>query len=262
MRKILFCDVDGTILRDGERISLEDWKALNKARDAGCLLVFCTSRNRESAREVLRRCRLSYDCLIANNGSRIEDFQENLLFHKTFSHQTGIELLQDCLGLGKYEISFYDPGRNREFILGKEEKWDWQETEFFREAQKTEAFEMVSVKMPKEARVHLKFVRIGNQIRGRFGRNIQVSLNTFSLDMTPGWQSKGTGVLNLLWMLGGNYETASIGDSSNDVSMFEITDCSYTFRHCENWVKDRAGCQVDSVCEAVERFLGRQINDK
>ena len=47
----------------------------------------------------------------------------------------------------------------------------------------------------------------------------------------------------------------AVGDSLNDISMFNITDNSYTFNQVEEIVKPYANYIVDHVYEVVEDML-------
>ncbi|MDU5411955.1 MAG: HAD hydrolase family protein, partial [Clostridium perfringens] len=47
----------------------------------------------------------------------------------------------------------------------------------------------------------------------------------------------------------------TIGDSFNDISMFEITDNSYTFNRAEEGVKAHANNHVDYVHEIVDHII-------
>lgn len=90
MRKILFCDIDGTLVHGDSLYSLRDWEALGRMRKAGHLIVYCTARNRREAYSVIQRFHLPYDYLILNNGSQIEDRAGLELYNHPLSHDSGI----------------------------------------------------------------------------------------------------------------------------------------------------------------------------
>ena len=83
MQKILFCDLDKTLIFGNHLHSPKDLESLREFQRSGNLLVCCTARNKAEADSVIQKFSLPYDYLILNNGSRIEDAYGTELFSRT-----------------------------------------------------------------------------------------------------------------------------------------------------------------------------------
>ena len=70
------------------------------------------------------------------------------------------------------------------------------------------------------------------------------TLNMHYLDITPSGCTKGTGISNLVSLLNEDVVSYAIGDSYNDISMFEHADHGYTFNK-----------QVDYLSELIDEML-------
>ena len=97
MQKIVFCDLDKTLIFGNHLHSPKDLESLRKFRRSGNLLVYCTVRNKAEADSVIRQFSLPYDYLILNNGSRIEDAYGTELFSRTIPRQP----VHQLVGQGK-----------------------------------------------------------------------------------------------------------------------------------------------------------------
>ncbi len=75
------------------------------------------------------------------------------------------------------------------------------------------------------------------------------------VDIMPRGVSKGSALRRLMehLQIEAN-EVACIGDSFNDISMFEVTPHSFTLHHAHPYVKERANHIVRSVEEAIMKL--------
>ena len=80
MKKILFCDMDGTIINESGLLYSKDKEMIKRFRDAGNIFVFNTGRNIEEVRGEINKHDLAYDYLILNNGAQIMNKDEAVLY--------------------------------------------------------------------------------------------------------------------------------------------------------------------------------------
>ena len=75
------------------------------------------------------------------------------------------------------------------------------------------------------------------------------------VDIMPRGVSKGSALRRLMehLQIEAN-EVACIGDSFNDISMFEVTPHSFTLHHAHPYVKEKANHIVRSVEEAIMKL--------
>lgn len=91
-------------------------------------------------------------------------------------------------------------------------------------------------------------------------KNYEINVTTSDSDMIdigPPNSSKGISILELCDRYGiSNEDLIVVGDSENDVAMFEITDKSYCISHAEPAVLEKASRVVKSVKDVVDIELG------
>lgn len=89
--------------------------------------------------------------------------------------------------------------------------------------------------------------------------NLQVIITTSDIDMIdigPLNSSKGISILELCQRYHIKHEDLIVvGDSANDVPMFEITENSYCIVHADDHVFEKAKFQVKTVQEVIEKEL-------
>ena len=111
----------------------------------------------------------------------------------------------------------------------------------------------IAVLTPSENREILKEIIMN--------RNFDVSISTSeinTIDIGPKNSSKGMSIHELCDHYGINRDQVIVvGDSNNDVPMFEITDNSYCINHAEPEVLKKAANIVESVKEVIEIELGK-----
>lgn len=262
MKKILFSDMDGTVIDGNQLLSNKDLEMLCKMRAAGHLVVFCTGRNHLEAMTAIEQHKLPYDYLILNNGSHIICNNGVELFKRTIPQELGLKILNFCINLKDYYVYFYNAERNLNcgILNGVTMGYDGDsytslDTQFMEEAGNAADFDIISIKPLNPKQSFSKLVGISNQIHDAFGRDVEITLNASFLDLTPIGQTKGTGLCKLVSLLNEDFETYCIGDSYNDISMFQSVKYSYTFNRCSYEIKKEVNACVDYVYEAIDDIL-------
>ena len=97
---------------------------------------------------------------------------------------------------------------------------------------------------------------IKNSIISKYGKSFEAFRNLFFIDIAPKNCSKGNGLKNILSLDNISKERLyAIGDSFNDLSMFELTNNSFTFHHVEEHIKNIANNHVSDVSECIYRIM-------
>lgn len=90
----------------------------------------------------------------------------------------------------------------------------------------------------------------------KYGHAVEAFRNQYFVDIAPKDCSKGNGLKKLLELNNLDIEKLyAIGDSYNDLSMFNLTNNSFTFHHVEEQLKGYANNHVSSVSECIEKML-------
>ncbi len=102
----------------------------------------------------------------------------------------------------------------------------------------------------------IKAEKIKDEIIKKYGEHVEAYRNQFFVDIVPKGCSKGNALKRILEVEDMSKDDLYVvGDSFNDVSMFNITHNSYTFNDSEEKVKEYANHEVDYVYEVIEALL-------
>ena len=99
---------------------------------------------------------------------------------------------------------------------------------------------------------------VKQKLRDKFSHLVEIVSSDLDLiNITPKGCTKGNGILKLMEKHHLKIEDVGVvGDSDNDVNMFEVTRFSYCMDHSEEIVKNKASKVVKSVAEAIIDFAG------
>lgn len=258
MKKILFSDIDGTILENFNPISKRDQEAISRLRKEGHYFAFCTGRNYQETKVISHF--FEYDYMVLNNGAMIVDKDDQILLRKQVKNEVAKKILRHCLKKYPYlNYSFYD-GNHTYMYFGKDhtclltehgfEKIDEDFVDLFENMK--DDFDIFCVDHP-EGKLD-EVLEIQKYIDENY-KGVHGTLNTKFLDITVDHCSKGTGLLELTSLVDEKAETYCIGDSYNDISMFQTAMHSYTFHRVEDELKKYTEKQVDYVYELIEDML-------
>jgi len=101
MKKIVFLDVDGTLVNDNGVIPFSAEEAVKKAREKGNEIFLCTGRSlAEIYQHILD---IGFDGIIAAGGGYVE-YKNNVIFHETIDNNYLIEAVEF---FEKNDIDFY-----------------------------------------------------------------------------------------------------------------------------------------------------------
>lgn len=262
MKKILFSDIDGTIIDKDQPLCQKDQKAIAKLRQSGQLFAYCTGRNYQETKVISHF--FEYDYMVLNNGAMIVDRNDQVIFRKQIANHIAKKILNYCLERYPYmHYSFYDGVNTYVYYAPDDVRVLSQngyvkvEADFLDLVNKmSDDFDIFCAEHPDGQMEEIYEIQkyIDENYPGVHG-----TINTRFLDVTVDHCSKGTGLLALAELIDGPVETYCVGDSYNDISMFLAADHPYTFHRVEDSVKKHTEQQVDFVYEIVEKMLGEKV---
>ena len=109
--KILFTDLDGTLLNDEKEVTAGNQAAIDRALEQGHKIVVTTGRPLASGLDIAERIGLTKEgCyVIAFNGGQIYDpFHKKTIYGKTFSKEVAKPLFQEAMDRGLHIQSYSD----------------------------------------------------------------------------------------------------------------------------------------------------------
>ena len=263
-RKLFISDLDGTLYWDGRQFTRqatrESLDALRRWREAGNLFAIATSRIHLWREPLIRELGFPFDYLGSNgtdlffaDGGRsthptsvrdfltVCDWVRETRLDGTVKIYTNGQWVNSSCGL----YPFTEPGRMR--IAQKTGKTVAQVS-----LSPTDTGLNMSLILPetllKDAQAALKPLL--------HGRLEIVASDYDNLDFVPAGCGKGLAISRLAVHYGLPRENVIvIGDSENDISMFEAAGYSYAMSHAAAEVQSKASATADSVAEAIELSL-------
>lgn len=258
--KILFSDLDGTLLHQNESISDINIQKMKELKEQGHLIALCTGRNIMETKHVVEHIDLPFDYLVLNNGGHILNDRYETLYEKKIDHLVGVDILDHttkyagmwsyfCDGIINYGYKdgiTIDHGDYKQPIIDQD---------FHQVYHDVDHFQIIAFNQDNEEIDDAK--KCYDYIVDNYGDQVEAYFNTHYVDVVPQGCSKGTGVKTLLSLLDQDIdEVYAIGDSFNDVSMIKEADHGYTFYHSEDDIKKHTDHYVHYVHELIDDMLG------
>lgn len=257
--KILVSDLDGTLVREN-KISLKDLEAINILKENGHKFIVATGRTFDGVNILAEKFKFTYDYLVLCNGSIVMNSKHEIIYKKSISNTLVLDILKHYLTVENIAI-YLDNGINTYVPEGK---YDDLLVDCYANSIKilndqdllslTSEMQIIGINSVDKSME--KAEKIRNELLEKYGDYIEVYRNTYFLDIVPKGCSKGEGLSKLLKELDCELNRVyTIGDSFNDVSMFQLTENSYTFHHAEEAIKASTKNHVHYVHECVSHML-------
>lgn len=269
---LIFTDLDGTLLfhekqENGERIQYikpEDLAALKKLRESGHIIVIATGRELIGIRRFLRESFVAFDYYVGSNGSLILDEHFREIERTYLPKDVLVELIRfieqsypqmEMMGTDGENMSFFGKKyTNSQVETGEKEAIITNFTEF---QQNDANFIMMNAHPSAEVKVDREafIVELEQKANALFGDRINMFHNQDFLDFVPLNVSKGNAVEKLAAKLDIPLENVYvIGDSWNDVSMFETDANSFSFFHADDAIQKKVQNIVHTFADMVSQI--------
>lgn len=266
--KYLACDLDGTLLKEDHSISKENIDAIIKFKEAGNKFIISTGRNVDSIYDVFKDYpEIEYDYIVACNGSIVLDKNKEVIMNEYIESDIAEGVFNDFIDEKDVCIHFEADGQHYlleskgiectsshskeidEMVLYFKDRISVED--LLSEKRRYSFISVFSTKKDIELAEKAKDLLIE-----KYGQGLEAFRNQYFVDIAPKNCSKGNGLRKLLEINNvGTDSLYAIGDSYNDVSMFELTKNSYTFHHVEENLKNIANNHVSSVKECIESII-------
>lgn len=267
-RKILFTDLDGTLLNDKKQISERTKKALYALNERGHILVFTTGRPLSSVLEVRTALDLCFpdSYIIAYNGSLIWHCDSNTPVIEHVIHMDDVRsILAETRALGVHCHTY----ENDTIIFERERtELSYYRTHIHLPARIVSDIPSALQKEPyKLISIHLKDHALLEELQSRVlaklsERITAVFSNEYYLEFYPIASGKGNAVKSLCDQLRIPIsDAAAIGDESNDISMLDAAGFGCAMANATPLVKEHADFITthdnnhDGICDLLEYFF-------
>jgi len=263
--KILFSDLDGTLIRHGQSISQKNIDMMKELKRQGHLIVLCTGRNIMEIKHVTEHIDFPFDYLILNNGGHILDNHFVTIYEKVIDKQVGIDILKHTTAYARLWSYFCDGHVNYGYKNGVcidhgIENAPIIDIDFKQAYMNVDHFQIISFHQDDEGITLCK--KCVQYIKKNYENFVEVCFNKHNVDVVPVACTKSTGMKTLLSLIHEKIdEIYAVGDSYNDISMIQQSDCGYTFDYADEEVKNEAKHHVHFVYEVIEDMLGGNYNE-
>lgn len=266
--KILFTDLDGTLLNDQKQISKGNLTAIHKSLDCGHKIVISTGRALISARKQAETLGLTMPgCyIIAFNGACIYDIHaKKVIFSQTIPVDYVYALFEEAHRQGIH-IQTYDDTQvltesenENLFHYCRNTGMDYKVVSSIRNTMTTPPYKLLAV----DYQHHTSLVQFQDHIHNWSEGKVDSYFSCDSLleIIAPGI-SKGNAIIRLCEKLQIPLEsTISAGDADNDISMLQTTHTSVVMKNANPHMHAYATYITehdnnhDGVAEAIYKFM-------
>ena len=269
--RILFTDLDGTMLNDQKEITPGNQAAVDAALREGHKIVVSTGRPLASGKMVAERIGLTREgCyVISFNGSQIYDmYHQKTVYEKTFPMEIGKKIYRDAMAQGihihaysdTHVLSVKDTEELHRYVKGTGMPYQIVpdvEAAFVREPHKILAISFDD--RPKLERFREKVLEeFGDTVESFFSNNAY-------LEIVPRGVSKGFAVRWMCEYLGIPLENSvAAGDAPNDIEMLEAAHVGAVMQNAFPGVKEHGDYVTerdnnhDGAAEIIEKFILRK----
>lgn len=280
---IIAIDLDGTLLTTNHEISQENIEAIKQAQKSGNKVVIATGRAHEDARQIIKQTGLSLP-IISANGATIHSPEGTELFSSVISSKEADRIIP---WLEKnnyyYELTckngIYTQKTGKE-ILEQEMKEISEEKhpliQYAYDTQMTQAgvvqFDTYQTIHEDERRIYKIFIltfdeekrRVGWERLSEMSELTIVYSSKYNLELHNPESSKGKALQYISKLLDSDLDVSmAVGDSGNDLSMFEVVSNSYAMENADDTIKSHTTSttttnETHGVAKAIEEFLGKR----
>ncbi len=266
--KILFVDLDATLLRDDKSVSERNREAIRRMLAEGHYIALATGRPVESGRAVARELGLTLPgCyMVAFNGAVLYDCSaDRVLLKRSLPIDVVQELFERAKKAGLYAQTY----TNTDIVTTKHSK----ELDYYRarsglsyklsenvlDILEEEPQKVLMIALERRERL-MKFQK--NNLRWERGKCNSFFSCPEYLEYCPLDTSKGTGVEYLTQILNMPLDaTIAVGDEQNDLPMLQAAHISVAMKNGIQELKNMADYVTendnnhDAIAEVIEKFI-------
>lgn len=256
--KYIFCDLDGTLLHDFYRVDDKDIAALKRAYKQGYLISIATGRLDYEINGFMEKYGI-HGYRISQNGGIVFNDRNEIVYESLLKTEEVRMILDAIKGL---PVLVFIQTEN-EYLVPKRIQMieDFEKNQpFARYIEKPDVFEVldelriVTVSLWTEKDQNIEIKRVLDHC---LPESIMTYVSSeYTIDITNALNSKGNAIKQLAKSNSIEMnDVYTIGDSFNDISMFEITPHSFVMKKAKPQVKEKATHVVSSVADAIDLIL-------
>ena len=265
MYKIVFIDIDGTLMNDKKQITKKTRDIINKLSNKGIIVVICSGRAREYAINISKEINFS-NYIISSNGGEVFDYRNNkIIYENEIDNDTIISLYNVVESYDASIIMNTNNGRVTNKRTKSECKIMENKISDFLKDNKVVQLVIVDDDLEKIQRIKKELdkysdLKIVNASKWLYNKKVKITKSTF-IDIANKDTCKGEAVRKLCNYLNIELNKAiALGDSYNDLSMFEIVGKSVAMGNATEDIKSAVNeVTLTNNNDGVATFLEKQF---
>ena len=256
--KIIFIDIDGTLVDDEKRISEETINIIKNLKENGIFTVLTSGKPYESIRTFSEKC-YAIPYLIASNGAIVRNLEKNIdIFNKNIEKDTAIKILSMIKESNLYTMVTISgnlvvdeekygvvPKNRPEVIIGESLQKCFKETD-----KPIIKFSIIDGDKNKISKIREKIIEQFDVsvtqidvfgVPKSFRKKGEDYPNPYCVDVMPKGVTKAEAIKEIVKYLGINLsETIAFGDGMNDIEMFQTVNYKVAMENAVQELKNMA----------------------
>ena len=255
--KLIACDVDGTLLHDGEtELPDKTVELIAQLLDAGIAFVPASGRQYANLRNLFGRFRdrMSF---VAENGT-IAFMNDQAMFRAEMDHDLGNQIVQAILDKPGYEVLVSGPSTS--FIQPKDPAFAVMLRDNIKYTiEVVDDMSATGIPYSKISAYNADVRRDEEYWMNRFGGRCEIAVSGVTwLDFMPKGVSKASGLRAVCEKLGIDpADCIAVGDNDNDVEMLDLVGTSIVMASGSALAKQHADCIAASANDAFRNILAK-----
>ena len=274
MSKLLASDIDGTLLLN-KKIHHKSIENIDRFKNDGNLFILSTGRALCELDSIINEYKLDVDAYVLCNGAFILDKSLNIIEDFKIDSDIVYKISKYVLSTNNFTLSVLDGYKSylikSKSILKSRNLFNLNSLKKIYKMliNKSSNLELLNLNHLKGNDLNINIMSIyslndnvekaenlKNYLNDEFGEYITAYRNKYFVDVVFKGCSKATGIEKVCK----NFNLADnnvyvIGDSWNDLSMFERYDNSYTFTYAEKTLQKKANKVIDSFHYCIDDIL-------
>ena len=237
--KIVFIDLDGTIKNDEGKLTDRDSKIIDRLKSIGIYIIFITGRNIDYTTKLAKQYNPS-SYIVCSNGAEIYNYKNDNVIYKSTINKENMEFLDNLIK--KYNLTYLTNSFGKRYTnratgnIGKKVRDSLLSIDEEIEQIVVQSYNLDDLKLFRRDLEENKNLRIVNK-----STNLDRKDKPLFYDIVNSEVSKGNAVKLLCEHLKIDIEkTMCIGDSVNDLEMFEVCNYRVAMNNANEKVKEIA----------------------
>jgi len=248
MNKMIFLDLDGTLLKDDEKYNKKMKEVIKEYRKRNSFIVLTSARSRLKMKKIISDLEID-TYYISSNGSEIIDIKTNKVLYSSYINKKSLKYIYD-LSI-KYDIELVLAVEDKEYILNTSNNIEKK----LLKSLNVKQIMMLSENLNK-LNAFIKKLDVLDNIEFIYNLN-NIENGKYWYSIVNKGVSKGNASIILSEHCNINKkDTIGIGNDYNDISMFDMLGLGVTVDNAIEDIKENASIIIDSNNnDGVYKFL-------